>query len=632
MTSRTIIESSQKLSALVLDGKVVFFVGSGVSLSYPACLPSVTRILELGLSLYLPKGSSDYKTNILDNIMPEVFYHELMAFIGENALLPFRVLAHPSAKPTLAHYFIVWASIRAQVPIITTNFDCLLEKASRDLLGIEPMVVLPSGPYSDHTHPLPVWKVHGSIDMDILATMPQITQPNPILLKALQSLLADRHICFVGYSGSDIDLFPMIKDLPGIKDPFWVDPFPSETLMHRARSIGATFIESTLDQIFSAGPSDFLGELRKAKLYQFSVHNQAKKKSKIESEIEGELSRIKNSAFAEYPFDPDRQKFFLAICLARIGEPKSALKYLHSHDGLQLGLGQQDKVLLLLTMARLNDCVSDYRNSEDLAQKAFIESRALQSEIFDQKAIALRIQSLHALSMAKKMQLGPHFSYGVSIVDFSPSALASLAVLVRYFSTAHKMKKLLHSLQGDTFTPKDKIWVFSAWHWYLDHMLILLSLFEATAKRIPLISTFTARRIRHKLKHIKEQALQQGDARILAHVQKELQRHGLTSAADLPLAFAAYDLVTDHLNSALIHRNNGDILFKQGKTNKAKHEFKKALDSATQCGSKATVLKALVGLYVCGERISEAEFLSKVKGLSGFGYDRCIAKLRRALQ
>lgn len=542
MTSRTVIESSQKLRALVLDGKVVFFVGSGVSLSYPACLPSARRMLELGLFLYLPKGSSDHKTNILDNIWPEVFYHELMAFIGEGALLPFRVLAHPSAKPTLAHYLIVWASVRAQVQIITTNFDCLLEKAAKDLLGIEPMVVLPLGPYSDHTHPLPVWKVHGSIDKDILATMPQITQPNHILLKELQSLLANRHICFVGYSGSDIDIFPMIKDLPGIKYPFWVDPFPSEALMLRARSIGATFIESTLDQVFLAGPSDFSDELRKAKLYQSSVHNQAKEKSKIESEIEGELSRIKNLAFADYPFDSDRKKLFLAICLARIGEPESALKYLHSHGGLQLGLDRQDKVLLLLTMARLNDCVSDYRTSESLAQKVFIESRASQSERFDHKAIALRIQSLHALSMAKKMQLGPHFSYGVSDVDFSPSALASFAVLFRYFSTAHKMKKLLHSLQRNTFTPKGKIWVFSAWHWYLDHMLILLSLFEAAAKRIPLISTFAARWTRRNLKHIEEQALQHGDARILAHVQKELQRHGLTSAANLLLAFSAYDL------------------------------------------------------------------------------------------
>lgn len=631
MTKRTVPQAATRFLDLVRQGKVVFFIGSGVSLSHPACLPSAKRLLSLGLSLYLPDDAVDQRTVVSEKMWPEVYYQELMAFIGEGALLPFHALAHPAASPTFAHYLIVCASARGGVPIITTNFDCLLEEAARSLLGIEPRVIGPAGPYSGIGHSFSIWKVHGSVGSDILATMPRITQPNVNLLRELHLLLMDRHICFVGYSGSDIDLFPMIKEFVGIKKPIWIDPFRTAPLLLRAKSIRATFIQCTLDEAFSVGTSDVLNELRNAGISPDSIRRRATEESSLRSMIDDELSRIENEARSSCSLSMDQKRLLLAICLARVGAPMRALEYLRSHPTLGARLGREDQVLLLVTMARLSDCVSDYRASEDFAKAGLTEINRPGAFALDDKAVALRVQGLHALSMAKKMQLGPSFSYGGTDVDFMPNPVAVAVVLTRYIWAASRMKLLLGSLDSRPSNSRADVWQFFAWHWYLDHMLVLFSLLEAGFGRAPGLRALWHWWIQRSLRRLEAKALQNGDARVLAHVQKELQRHGFESTAKLALAFTAYDLVTDPLNRALVHRNAGDSLLNRERRTDAKREFEKSLLRAIECGSRATVLKALVGLHVCGETITASDLDSHVRGISGLGYERFITQFRRAL-
>ncbi len=539
LAHHTVPPAVTRFLGLVRQGKVVFFVGSGVSLSHPACLPSAKRLLSLGFSLYLPDDAGSEIELVANRMWPEVFYHELMAFIGEDALLPFDALAQEDAKPTLAHYLIVSASARAGLPVITTNFDCLLEGAARTLLGAEPTVVGPAGPYSDHS--FSIWKVHGSVgsaastgSLAIRATMPRVTQPNTKLLDALGRLLSDdRHICFVGYSGSDIDLFPMIKDFQEVKEPFWIDPFPTAALLLRAESTGAIFIQATLDDTFSAGASDALNELRKTGISPDSIRQGEVQESILRAKIDEKLSLIEKEARSKCPLTIDQKRLFLGICLARVGAPMCALEYLRADPTLEARLSSEDRALLLLTKARLTDCVSDYRASEKFARAGLTEIARARPFSFGNKAIALQIQGLHALSMAKKMQLGLSFSYGSTGVCFLPNPLAVAAVLARYIWTAIRMKRLLGSLDSHNSDFRADVWQFIAWHWYLDHMLVLLALLEAPGgdnvgifRRLPRpLRTLRCRWIQRSLGQLEAKALQNGDARILAHVQKERQGH-----------------------------------------------------------------------------------------------------------
>lgn len=620
---------------LVESGQVVFFVGSGISLSYPACLPSAKQLVAFILSQYMPRPSPGERERILDRIWPEVLYQDLMAFIGDGALLPFKILAYPKAKPTLAHYLIVKAAASGQVPVITTNFDCLLEETARRL-KLRAEVIGPSGPYWPKGAEVPIWKVHGSIGpanqstvpSDLLATVSRITQPNVPLLRELRALFKERHVCFVGYSGSDLDLFPMIRDFSDIKTPFWVDPFPSARLDARAKSIGATLIPNTLEDILPKS----LADLEAAGVSMTEFQPLTDSDAKLRTEIDDHLSLIGKEQLQHYALSPQRQRLLLAIYLNRVGDHPGALDQLYKHRaGLESGLDHADQALLLLTMARLYDCLSDYRQSEIYARSALAATKWRQPMRPNHKTISLRVQGLHALSMAKKMQLGPSFSYGAPEVDFVPSSAQNVSVLLRYILAALRMRLLLYFLRISKSDSRATIWTLSGWHWYLDHKIVLLALVEAALGRFPKLGRFAERWLLDFLHRTEIQASDRGDARILAHVQKQLQRHGFPLAADIELAFDAYDLATDPLNQALIHRNMGDSYLKDGRKRDAIAEFEKALALATQCGSKATALKALVGLYISGKKIGEADLVSRIQGLSGSGYDQFVSQFRRVL-
>jgi tetratricopeptide (TPR) repeat protein len=230
------------------------------------------------------------------------------------------------------------------------------------------------------------------------------------------------------------------------------------------------------------------------------------------------------------------------------------------------------------------------------------------------------------------MQLGPKFDYDKPDLDYTPNRIAAVAVLIRYIWTAVRVRLLLASLSRNSPDPQlqSQVWWFFAHHWYFDHLLVLLAFVDAAFAAIPRLRDLSSRWIRRWLYRLEKKAWEDGDAQILAHVQKQLRAHG-DESAKLPLALTAYDLITDPVNRSLIYRNRGDVLLAGGRTEDAKREFKKALDEAAECGCKATVLKALVGLYVCGEPITISDIDSQLHGLSGVGYEEFVAQFKRVL-
>lgn len=624
--------TADSLLAAIREKRVAFFVGSGVSIGYPACLPGVRSLLKCGASLFLPAG-----TVAPEGLWPEVFYHEATAFVGGKALTAFDVLAQGQSMPTASHYAIVSAAIGADAPIITTNFDQLLEQAALEVLGRKPVVVGPAGPFGQHVRAFSIWKVHGTVGDDILSTMPRITQPNRELLAALGELTKEWHLCFVGYSGSDIDLFPMIQALSekeGLMRPFWIDPsLEDQVLRRRAASIEAAFIGGTLDEVMDFDASK--AENGESVLGRSTIVAPAPTISETELReiVKGKLSSIATDATLQRLMSDEQKHLLYSICLMRVGKPAPALDHLLSRPDLKYRLEREDRALLALTKARLADCLSDYDAAEEFARVGLRELRSARANKSCAKRVALRLQAYHALSMAKKMQLGPIFAYGNRDIDFKPRKSGALNVLLRYIWTGARMRWLLHSgyRYAERVDDESDVWTFFAWHWYLDHTLVLLSLADAALRTIPGLGRLSRYAIRRSLLLLGKRADRQGDARVLAHVQKELQAHGHTSDALLKLAVSAYELVTDPLNRALINRNAGDAAYSKGDIERAIDRYKAVLVDARACRSAATALKAYVGLYVCGEKISESDLQSDCGGLTGVGYLAFFAKFRRAI-
>jgi hypothetical protein len=133
-----------------------------------------------------------------------------------------RAIIAPSggtSQPNQCHHLIAKLVSSGKVKgIITSNFDQLLEQALESA-KISHQVILPSTTISTPT-PLPIYKVHGTINSSEKLAFLSRTYlrglPEPIVEQLLQSVRRSL-IIICGYSGNDVDLFPVIKK--AITDP-----------------------------------------------------------------------------------------------------------------------------------------------------------------------------------------------------------------------------------------------------------------------------------------------------------------------------------------------------------------------------------------------------------------------------
>jgi hypothetical protein len=462
---------------LLEQRQVIFFVGSGVSWG---CLPTASELLKLGASVYLP---ADQQENIsrISRIQPEIFYQELSYFIGEKAISSFDVLDSPTTRPLLAHYLIVWLASKASLPVITTNFDRLLEKAAENL-HLSPNIVGPEGPFSINKQ-FEIWKVHGTVGQKLFALMPQITQPNFKLLAALESLYQENHVCFVGYSGRDVDLFPLIKSFKNLRQPFWIDPCPAKDVRKRKDSIGANFLETTLDELVQKRQPEVIAKLLAAGMSETHESGMMQNRTTVSEIIENERKKLNS----ENHLNEIEKNLFLAICFARTGKFEAAFKFLSPREKeMTESAGPELAARVVLTLALLADFLSDYRACEQYAAKA--REILCRVRCHSTKTHSLGVQALHAIAMARKMQLCTRFSYSNAKINFSPNFILAAWRYLLHFYFMLKIRRLLNHIdhrRGFGFwglrvpSIDSSAWQLWAWNRFLDHKTIFYSYLTA---------------------------------------------------------------------------------------------------------------------------------------------------------
>ena len=166
------------------------------------------------------------------------------------------------SQPNQCHHLIAKLVSSGKVKgIITPNFDSLLEQ-SLESAKIPHQVILPSASSSTSTS-LPLYKVHGSIDSSEKLAFLRGTYlrglPEPTAERFLRCI-RNSLIIICGYSGNDVDLFPVIKkaitDEDACNETIVVDPFdltptsPYATLnshLRFVRDTGANFFAHLLN-------------------------------------------------------------------------------------------------------------------------------------------------------------------------------------------------------------------------------------------------------------------------------------------------------------------------------------------------------------------------------------------------
>ncbi len=220
----------QKILDLLNNKKVAFFIGAGVSMIPPSCLPSWWQVNHIIL---------DSLTNLSNSITPNV--GELTTLIKnreEDGKLPPEFAAEIICNRIGDSYFKVleglegdtpnqvhlWLAILAKIGklkvIITTNFDTLIEKAFRiiniplkvcvDPKDYERVYDLLNNSVNEET-PCILLKLHGTAThpetcIDTLAQRKRGLDPK--IVKTLNLIGYQNFWIFLGYSGADLEAEP----------------------------------------------------------------------------------------------------------------------------------------------------------------------------------------------------------------------------------------------------------------------------------------------------------------------------------------------------------------------------------------------------------------------------------------
>lgn len=223
---------------ILQENNCVFFIGSAISMKEPSNLPnaynwkrfvfealcSQSENLNTVFKKCFPSHWDENKDKLAQDmyvLMPEVIFQIIQDIIGDytfDALKFFDI-----DKPNLNHKFLArmlkYNSKLYQVSaIITTNFDHLLEDAMIEM-GLKENVDFVVHSTEDNFYmvrnKINIFKLHGSIDNkeSIKATLRSIGLRLPDNKSdAFKNILENYAVFFVGYSGYDLDIYPVIMD------------------------------------------------------------------------------------------------------------------------------------------------------------------------------------------------------------------------------------------------------------------------------------------------------------------------------------------------------------------------------------------------------------------------------------
>lgn len=237
------ILTSPEFAALVGESsKLALLVGAGISIDGPSHLVDGGTFSRSVLSHVCPNDvSKDWLLSVLQYPQAGLYrpgeylrFEIMMSALVQSKLDPeLSVLDSlgESTEPNRNHYFLA-ALVQVGVVVMTTNFDRLIESAFERLTHGRHLRVICSDKDFPGDGPKPgevptLWKLHGSLEArgSLGATMNSIMARHMTLQKRrfLASLLRNRDLTVVGYSGSDdLDLTPVLAETESSNRLTWV--------------------------------------------------------------------------------------------------------------------------------------------------------------------------------------------------------------------------------------------------------------------------------------------------------------------------------------------------------------------------------------------------------------------------
>ena len=522
-------------------------------------------------------------------------------------------------RPTLGHLVIVYLSWKNDLPIVTTNFDTLLEFAAQ-ALGLVHLLSFPTSTTwkrAEEKLQVAIWKVHGSADNRnaICTTLRQISTFNEYLLSKLRNLCSTYLPCLLGYSGRDIDLFPFLASFPYPDDrqAFWLcSDFPSwhgfYTRPARFKAVRGSINDLTkcliplLKKRVGSHDSETLSRL--VDLAQSDVTpEQAKQYAKDNRTVY--LRAVRQIARENIlPLltgsDGDNRLLLHSISLANVQRfalsARHAENYIHAAGNMLKPLWKA-KAWNLLSSCYHN--LSKYQRSEHAARQALGVARRNR----------LTEEAVHAvanLDEARRMQLD--LSLRVDVPRLFPKILY-LVLVVRFFVDSLRLTRWVTS----TRMKQDGVRNDAIHSVLIEHRIRLLAMLQKLA--VAIVGRNVAAQLFGRLwKQLQWESHKAGYAAGIANALKYMGRLRPEPSKDqnesdsvdklgIVSSRHVYKFIAHKNGLALILRDKADLLVERGQIGKAADLYKQVADLASELGNSSLELKALLGLHGCGRAV-----------------------------
>lgn len=270
------------------SGDAAFLVGAGISVEAPANLPLASGLVEelvrpLTRSIGLDPQLAQRCVDALRHLRPEVAGDIVVEFLGPKALTS--MAARLTGTPNRWHDHLAEA-IRRGCPVVTTNFDTLIEQAClRRAIAFRQLVAHGTGvkqrTFGAGRGATPVVKIHGSLplgrapgptDLSTLSlALRHVSKPiSAALRRVIDPLLGNRPLLVLGYAGrDDFDIRGYLSSLNRTAPTLWVvhDPHRDSLLpLRRSEEDWAPALPVLQHRERWTGPSIVLrGQTQKAR-------------------------------------------------------------------------------------------------------------------------------------------------------------------------------------------------------------------------------------------------------------------------------------------------------------------------------------------------------------------------------
>ncbi|MCL0065302.1 SIR2 family protein [Dehalococcoidia bacterium] len=653
-TAQPLETSLEKFVDYAMSEPIVFFVGSGVSRDYPSVLPSAWEMLRyITLPVTAPPECPDHELDKIASALPELYYEALIEFTKREAVSLWEVLTFGQTKkelqpfnlgPNIGHMVLVYLAWRWRVPLITVNYDLMLELAARKM-DLDPIVCHHKSPYeyveTKNQKEISIWKLHGSVDKvdSIRTTLYTITSLDASLMDKISQLFEKHRACLIGYSGRDIDLFPELVRFKFPSPAFWLGSNFGE--QHRIYQRPDKFV------MVKATSTDFAHLLVKNCIpendpWKKVLTRAVEDKQKLsKEEIERRILKAKDKLIKLgiqharqvmekfLPQDSPDRLLIHGLALANISEDENSLKascnYLNQfleHPNLE----PWKVCRALIIQAHSLHELSRFIDSEICSRKAFqiAISNGLREEQGHALAsidAALRGQHLPQLGYRD----GCHLKRIGAWRTFAKMIIDSFRI---WFHCPH------HLSEQSTASQIRARWA------YLGHLSRVAAIIQGgsifVVSRLPglgTLLTILARRIFLVWwRYFEEKSRQSGYAVGVAIAHRHIKRlyFGLSGDNYVP-TMDFYSLMSAS-EQILFAYDQAVALLQKGENESAREKFRSCHARARRAGNKVLMLKAFIGLYHSGKAVNVDEVRQTLASIQGNAYREIETEVIHAFQ